>query len=152
MAEPNYRGRMTMEEMLAFLDEKPRPDHSNYLVFTSMGPRGYPHSVPLSYFRVGEELIMGARVGTQKLRNIERDPRVSISLESGATVATLRGLMMQGDARVVTEMPDLFELTLEGARQRGTPEAELPTEPRPGTAYIRVTPRRWITWDYSKSR
>ena len=35
---------MTLDETLAFLDEKPRGGH---LVFTSMGPRGYPHSVPL---------------------------------------------------------------------------------------------------------
>jgi nitroimidazol reductase NimA-like FMN-containing flavoprotein (pyridoxamine 5'-phosphate oxidase superfamily) len=144
MAEP-----MTMEETLAFLDEKPRGGH---LVFTSMGPRGYPHSVPLSYFRVGEDLVMGARTATQKLRNVERDARVSISIEDGETIETLRGLMMQGDARVVTEPDELLELTREGARQRGTPEAELPTEPRPGGAYIRVTPRRWITWDYSKGR
>ncbi len=142
-------GRMTMEETLAFLDAKPRDGH---LVFTSIGPRGYPHSVPLSYFRVGEELVMGARTGTQKLRNIERDPHVSISLEDGNTIETLRGLMMQGDARVVTEEAELLELTREGARQRGTPEAELPTEPRPRAAYIRVTPRRWITWDYAKGR
>ncbi len=33
-------GRMTMEETLAFLDAKPRDGH---LVFTSIGPRGYPH-------------------------------------------------------------------------------------------------------------
>jgi nitroimidazol reductase NimA-like FMN-containing flavoprotein (pyridoxamine 5'-phosphate oxidase superfamily) len=142
-------GRMTMEERLAFLDAKPRDGH---LVFTSIGPRGYPHSVPLSYFRVGEELVMGARTGTQKLRNIERDPHVSISLEDGNTSETLRGLMMQGDARMVTEEAELLELMREGARQRGTPEAELPTESRPGAAYIRVTPRRWITWDYAKGR
>ena len=95
---------------------------------------------------------MGARTGTQKLLNIERDARVSISLEGGETIETLRGLMMQGDARVVTDAAELLELTREGARQRGTPEAELPTEPRPGGAYIRVAPRRWITWDYSKGR
>jgi hypothetical protein len=38
----------------------------------------------------------------------------------------------------------------EAARWRGTPEDQLPTEPRPGAAYIRVTPRRIISWDYGK--
>ncbi|MCY4639655.1 MAG: pyridoxamine 5'-phosphate oxidase family protein [Chloroflexi bacterium] len=139
---------MTPDEMLDFLDEKPR---DGYLVFTSIGPRGYPHTVPLSYFRVGTDLVMGARAGTQKLRNVERDPRVSISLEDGNSLETLRGLLIEGDARVVAAGAEVLELAREGARSRGAPESELPTEPRPGTAYIRVTPRRWISWDYSKS-
>ncbi len=139
---------MTPDEMLDFLDEKPR---DGYLVFTSIGPRGYPHTVPLSYFRVGMDLVMGARAGTQKLRNVERDPRVSISLEDGNSLETLRGLLIEGDARVVAAGAEVLELAREGARSRGAPESELPTEPRPGTAYIRVTPRRWISWDYSKS-
>ena len=140
-------GSMTHDEMIAFLDEKPR---DGYLVFTSIGPRGYPHSVPLSYFRVGTDLVMGARAGTQKLRNVERDPRVSISLEDGNSLETLRGLLVEGDARVVAGGAEALELAREGARARGTPEAELPSAPRPGSAYIRVTPRRWISWDYSK--
>ena len=138
---------MTQEEMVSFLDEKPR---EGYLVFTSWGPRGYPHSVPLSYFRVGTDLVMGARTGTQKLRNVERDPRVSISLEDGNSLETLRGLLIEGDARVIAGGAEALELAREGARARGTPESDLPTEPRPGSAYIRVTPRRWISWDYSK--
>ena len=107
--------------------------------------------MPLSYFRVGTDLVMGARAGTQKLRNVERDPRVSISLEDGNSLDTLRGLLIEGDARVVAGGAESLELAREGARARGTPESELPTELRPGTAYIRVTPRRWISWDYSKS-
>jgi hypothetical protein len=29
-------------------------------------------------------------------------------------------------------------------------EGALPQEPRPGVAYIKVTPRRIISWDYSR--
>jgi hypothetical protein len=35
-------------------------------------------------------------------------------------------------------------------RARGAPEAELPTEPPPHIAYIKITPRRSIFWDYSR--
>ena len=36
------------------------------------------------------------------------------------------------------------------AKHRGTPEEELPAEPRPGVAYIRITPKKYISWDYSR--
>ena len=34
--------------------------------------------------------------------------------------------------------------------QRGTPEDDLPAEARPGVAYIRITPKKYISWDYSR--
>jgi hypothetical protein len=30
------------------------------------------------------------------------------------------------------------------------PEDQWPTEARPGSAYIKVTPKKYISWDYSK--
>ena len=36
------------------------------------------------------------------------------------------------------------------ARGRGTPEEQLPTEVREGAAYIRVTPAKYISWDYGR--
>jgi hypothetical protein len=35
-------------------------------------------------------------------------------------------------------------------RRRGVPEDQLPTEPGPDTAYIEVTPVKYISWDYSR--
>ena len=32
----------------------------------------------------------------------------------------------------------------------GKPEGELPTEPRPGAAYIRVVPVNYLSWDYAR--
>jgi len=36
------------------------------------------------------------------------------------------------------------------ASLRGVPDAELPTEPRPTTAYIEVSPVKRISWDYGQ--
>ena len=81
---------------------------------------------------------------------MERDGRVSLMLESGSVMAELRGVVIQGDAEVVTDGDELLELSREGARQRGTPDDELPTEVGQGRAYIRVRPRHTSSWDYSK--
>jgi PPOX class probable F420-dependent enzyme len=136
---------LSREEWHDFLDRRP-----GWIVLTTLGRDGYPHSVPIGYFRLGDEVYMGCRGGTQKLRNIARDPRVSLLLESGTTRADIKGVMIQGDADVLTAPADLLRLSREAARLRGASEDQLPTEPRPGAAYIRVRPHRVISWDYSR--
>ena len=71
--------RMTDQEVKAFLDAKP-----GWIVLSTIGRDGYPHSVPLGYFRLGADVYIGCRAGTQKVKNIERNPQVSLVLESGS--------------------------------------------------------------------
>jgi hypothetical protein len=137
--------KMSRDEIHAFLDEKP-----GWITLTTLGRDGYPHSIPIGYFRLGEEVYLGCRAGSQKLKNIERNPRVSLSLEAGRSMGDIKGIMIQGDAHIYTEPADLLRLAREAARLRGVPESELPSEPRPGAAYIGVTPRKVISWDYSR--
>lgn len=137
--------RMTDDEINAFLDQKP-----GWIALTTLGPDGYPHTVPIGYFRLGDEVYLGCRAGTRKTKNIERNPRVSLMLESGRAMNDIKGLLIQGDASVITEPTATLRLAREAARLRGTPEDQLPAQPRPGVAYIRVTRRRVISWDYGK--
>ncbi len=139
---------LTKEEAYEYLDSKPHP-----IILTTIGRNGFPHSVPIGYFVLGEDVYIGGRAGTQKFRNAERNPRVSALLETGSgTLRALKGLMVQGEAEVITEAKDVLLLMREAAKQRGTPEAYLPAEPRPGTAYIRIRPKRFISWDYSRDK
>ena len=135
---------LTTQEAHEFLDSKP-----GWVALTTIGPDGFPHTVPLGYFRLGDEILMGVRNHTLKLRNIRHNPNVSLLLESGRTMADIKGLMVQGTATVHSEPAEILHYSREAARLRGTPEAELPTEPRPGAAYIRVTPHKIRSWDYS---
>jgi nitroimidazol reductase NimA-like FMN-containing flavoprotein (pyridoxamine 5'-phosphate oxidase superfamily) len=138
-------GHMTNAEVDAFLDSRP-----GWIVLTTIGRDQYPHSVPIGYFRVGEEIYIGCRTGTQKLRNIGRNPRVSLMLESGSTMQDIKGVIIQGDAAVITEPAEVVPLLREAARRREVPEDQLPTEAGPTTAYIKVTRRKVISWDYGK--
>ena len=61
-------GKMSKEEVDAFLDSKP-----GWMMLTSQGSDGYPHSVPIGYFRDGDRIFMGCRDNTQKIKNIELD-------------------------------------------------------------------------------
>lgn len=136
---------MTRDEAYAFLESRP-----GWIMLTTIGRDGYPHTVPIGYFRDGDQIVIGCRAGTQKLKNIERNPRVSLLVESGSTMQDIKGVMIQGDARVVTAPDETLPISRAQARARGVPDADLPSAPRTGTAYIRVTPRRFITWDYGR--
>ena len=138
-------GKLTPEEANAFLDSRP-----GWITLSTVGPDGYPHSVPIGYFRVGDDIYIGCRHPTQKTRNVERNPHVSVVIESGSTMADIRGLMIQGDAELVTDDAERLRLAREAARARGVEDADLPTAVNPGGAYIRVRRRRTISWDYAK--
>ena len=137
---------MSDEEIAAYLDSRP-----SWAILSTIENDGFPHSVPLGYFRLGRDIVMGVRDGTHKVANVEGNPNVSVLLEDGSTMADIRGVMFQGHARIVREHSEALELAREGARARGVPESEWPTEPRPGACYIRMTPVRTLSWDYGDS-
>ena len=136
--------KMSIEEALAFLDSKP-----GWIALTTIDADGYPHTVPLGYFRLGNDILMGVRGNTHKLRNIQDNPRVSLLLESGSSMQDIKGLMVQGMATVHSSPEEKLHFAREAARRRGVPEQDLPTEAREGAAYIKVTPTRFRSWDYS---
>ena len=136
--------KLSAEQIEAYLDSRPC-----WAVLSTIDNDGFPHSVPLGYFRLGSDIVMGVRDGTRKVANVESNPNVSILLEDGSSMADIRGVMFQGHARIVREHGEALQLAREGARARGIPESEWPTEPRPGAAYIRMTPVRTLSWDYA---
>ena len=95
---------MTREEAAAFLDNGPR-----WAVLSTVGRDGFPHSVPLGYFRVGDEVAVSVR-GQRKV-NIARNPKVGLLLEDGDSMANLRGLLVRGEATLVEDR-QLLEIVL----------------------------------------
>ena len=137
--------KMSREEVHAFLDSRP-----GWAVLSTYGQNGFPHCVPLGYYRLGDEVVMGVRDNTAKVANIERDERVSLLVEAGTTMAELRGVMLQGRASVHRKPDEVLHYARKGARARGVSESDLPTRANPGAVYIRMTPERVISWDYSE--
>ncbi len=138
-------GQMTPQDVHEFLDSKP-----GWMILSTVGRDGYPHSVPLGYFRLGDDLYLGCRAGTQKVKNVERNPQVSLVLETGHTMRDIKGVMIQGHATVYTDAENLLRLRREAERLRGVPEEERSQEASTGSAYIKVEPRRVISWDYGR--
>jgi len=55
-------------------------DRPNYAHVATLLPDGAPHSVPVWIATEGDNLAILTGPGSRKARNIERDPRVAISL------------------------------------------------------------------------
>ena len=139
-------GKMSKEQVDAFLDSKP-----GWMMLTSQGRDGYPHTVPIGYFRDGDRIFMGCRDNTQKVKNIERNPKVSLVIEDGKTMSDLRGILFRGDASVVREDEERLKISRLAAKLRGAPEDEWPTTASAGAVFIKVDSPRVTSWDYSKA-
>ena len=72
---------LTKEEAHAYLDSRP-----GWIILTTIGRDGMPHTVPIGYFRLGDDVYVGCRAGTQKIKNVERNPNVSLLVQSGGSM------------------------------------------------------------------
>lgn len=136
---------MTREEAYAFLDKGPR-----WAVLSTIDRDGFPHAVPLGYYRAGDEVVVSMR--GQRKANVARNPKVALLIEDGESTTNLRGLLIRAEATLVEDPEGVLELTRAAARRRGTAEDQLPTEPRRGAAFIRVPLSRFASWDNTKDQ
>ncbi|SFR04805.1 PPOX class probable F420-dependent enzyme [Lentzea waywayandensis] len=90
--------RMSAAEVEAFLGEQ------KTLIVATIGRNGLPHLAPMWFAWVDGELVFCTDRKSQKIVNLQRDPRCSVLAEAGETYDQLRGVHMEG----VTEFtPDL---------------------------------------------
>jgi PPOX class probable F420-dependent enzyme len=80
---------MSAEEVAAFLDEQ------RTLVCATLGRDGWPHLMPLWYVVRDGECWAWTYAKSQKVRNLERDPRCTLQLEAGERYDELRGVMLR---------------------------------------------------------
>ncbi len=138
-------GPMTEDEVRAYLDGA-----HGWLALATNGPRGYPHCVPVGYYHDGDAVYISCRAGSQKTKNVERDGRATLMLESGSEMADLKGIVLEGEAEVVTDPERCLEWRRRLLRNLGRSEDDLPAEHDPGSAFIVVRPLRTVSWDYAK--
>jgi len=84
--------RMSEQELAAFLDEQ------RTVVVATNGRDGWPHLMPLWYVVRDGELWSWTYARSQKVRNLERDPRVTLQVEDGEQYQELRGVMIRANA------------------------------------------------------
>jgi PPOX class probable F420-dependent enzyme len=106
----------------------------------TMNPDGSPQVSCVWVKADGDEVVFGSLGAWRKLRNLERDPRIALSIEApGANAIGMREyLVLQGTARV--EQGGAPELLQELARVHIGPDVRFPPmdDPPPGCV-VRIT-------------
>jgi PPOX class probable F420-dependent enzyme len=126
-------------------------------VVSSLGPRGWPHSMPMWFVVRDGDLWVWTYAKSQKVRNLERDPRATVLVETGREYGELRGVMIEAEADVHRDFETVIgfaeELTVryaegissvEGNARRAL-EAQAPKR-----VAIHFRPLRTATWDHRK--
>jgi PPOX class probable F420-dependent enzyme len=129
------------------------------IILSSIGPDGVPHPMPM-WFVADDDLAVSMATfrGTQKIVNLQRDPRVSLLAESGREYSELKGVVIYGTAEL-SEDTDEIVATLVAASQKETTETDTETRAAMNEGMkqsaskrilIRVKPDRVVSWDHSK--
>jgi PPOX class probable F420-dependent enzyme len=126
-------------------------------IVSSLGPRGWPHSMPMWFVPRDGEIWIWTYAKSQKVRNLERDRRASVLVETGHEYGELRGAMIETEAEIHTDFETVIgfaeELTLRYADGissiDGDAKAALEAQ-APKRVAIHFKPLRTATWDHRK--
>jgi nitroimidazol reductase NimA-like FMN-containing flavoprotein (pyridoxamine 5'-phosphate oxidase superfamily) len=88
---------MSADELGAFLDER------RYCILATTTAHGHPQARPVAFSPVGESLWF-ATGGSERLRNLERTPWVSVVVSDGDRGAH-RAVTLDGPVTIVAEPP-----------------------------------------------
>ena len=73
------------------------------LQVATLGKDGAPHLAPMWFVMDEGKIVFRSFTKSQKIVNLNRDPRLSVLVESGDAYAELQGVMIRGTATLVTD-------------------------------------------------
>jgi hypothetical protein len=165
--------KMSAAEARALLEEE------RTVVCATIGPRGWPHLMPLWYVLrraaaaggvgsapgpAGEEDVQlwSWTYGTsQKVRNVERDARATLQVEAGELYHELRGVMLECEVTVHRDLETVGalgrEILTRNAAPLGEPPVQLPADAEAAIAKqaakrvaLQFVELRRSSWDHRK--
>jgi PPOX class probable F420-dependent enzyme len=140
--------RMTDDEIRSFIEGQ------KVVQVATINRDGTPHLVPLWFAIVDGDIVLETFTKSQKVKNLERDPRLTVLLEDGDVYEKLRGVAIYATAELVKDVEKVHELHM-AVLKRNTelPEEVLEKATRsmaPKKTGIVIKARRIISWDHRK--
>ena len=142
--------KMTEEEALAFLDGE------RTVICATNGRDGWPHLMPLWYVLRDGRLWGWTYAKSQKTRNLERDPRATLQVESGTSYEELRGVMLRCETTLHRD-PEVIEgIAMDlvdrysGTGSEFDPVRDFFRGQVPKRVGLEFVERDRVTWDHGK--
>jgi hypothetical protein len=121
--------RMSDAEVASFVAEE------RTLTCATLGPHGWPHLMPLWYVlrepaagETGPRLWSWTYAASQKVRNLERDPRATVQVETGELYQELRGVMLECEVVIHRATDAVAALGREIFTRYASPRGEQPPQ------------------------
>jgi PPOX class probable F420-dependent enzyme len=148
---PKRRELVTMseEEMWTFIESQ------KSIQVATIGRDGSPHLVPLWFAIDDGEIILETFSKSQKIKNLERDDRISVLLEDGGSYPELKGVSIRGRAELIRDHDRVHEMHLDiimrnqpGIERDALAEATRAMVPK--KTIIKIKAEQVMSWDHSK--
>jgi PPOX class probable F420-dependent enzyme len=127
------------------------------VVVSSLGPRGWPHVMPLWYVPRDDEIWIWTYAKSQKVKNLERDPRATLLIETGVEYGELRGVQIEAEAEIIRDLDRIVdyatEMTIRYSEGIESVEGDAVAGLRaqaPKRVAIHFHPKRLASWDHRK--
>jgi PPOX class probable F420-dependent enzyme len=134
------------------------------LIVTTVGKDGHPHTAPMWFYTEDGHIVFRSFTKSQKIVNLQRDPRITVLVERGIAYSELQSVMIKGTARLVDGADDpayiLESYQRLAARYPmvGPEPVELDPEAleqafgrfAPKNTAVIVEPDKILSWDHTK--
>lgn len=117
---------------------------------------GTPHLTTLFYALVDGQIAFWTYGASQKIKNLRRDPRISVLVEDGQEYAELRGVSITGTARLVDEYDEIRAIgtrvveAMAGAEDLGDLGEQIVDGQARKRVGVVVVPTKVASWDHRK--
>ncbi len=146
----NQRSQITMadDEIATFIEQ------SRIATMGTIGPDGRPHLVAMWYAVIDGAIWFETKGRAQKVKNLQRDDRITCMIEDGNTYDTLRGVSIEGRGVIVDDPDALWKVGVDVWERYTGPYTE---EVKPFVEFmlnkrvaVRVDVERIRSWDHKK--
>jgi len=142
--------RMSEADFWAFVESQ------KTVQVATLGPNGAPHLMPLWFALDEGAIVLETFSKSQKVKNLERDPRITLLFEDGSEYAKLRGASVSARAELVQDDVERVHALHMRVLLRNTPEIpeevleKASRDMAPKKTAILIRPEKIVSWDHSK--
>lgn len=122
----------------------------------TLGKDGWPHLTTLWFALDEGDVVLETFTKSQKVKNLERDDRITALFESGSEYEDLRAVVIYGRAELIKDLDEVHRLHMSVLLRNNTrdyPEEMLVEATRSMVhkkTAIRIIPERIVSWDHEK--